>query len=207
MNNKFFNLSKEKQDRILNAGYKSFAQHAYKKASMLSIAEEAQISKSLLFHYFRDKKTLYMFLFQSAVKFLKEIKQELLQTETDFFEALYHELEVRINLLNCYPYIYQFIINVYFEEDKNVLEDITSVKKELLDLQKKKTLVTVDRSKFKNPEDFEVLYDMIINMLEGYLTKKIRTNDFNVPQIRTETILMMENLKRNYYKENEVRLR
>lgn len=79
MNSKFFNLSKQKQDRIIRAGYKTFAEHSYKKASMLSIAEEARISKSLLFHYFKNKKTLYIYLFQSAVKFLKEAKKELLQ--------------------------------------------------------------------------------------------------------------------------------
>lgn len=200
MNSKFFNLSKQKQDRIIRAGYKTFAEHSYKKASMLSIAEEARISKSLLFHYFKNKKTLYIFLFQSAVKFLKEAKKELLQIETDFFKAIYNELEARIKLMNLYPYIFQFVTNAYFEEDKNVISDIACEKNELIALQKKKALVRVDRSMFKHPNDLEVLYDMILNMSEGYIVNKLRTKNFQITKIRDEVILMMENLQRNYYK-------
>lgn len=51
MNDKFYNLPEEKQLLIINAAYKVFAKNSYKKAPMSEIAEEAQISKALLFHY------------------------------------------------------------------------------------------------------------------------------------------------------------
>lgn len=57
MNDKFFALPKEKQDRILNAGYRVFSQNSYKKSPMNEIALEAGISKSLLFFYFKIKKS------------------------------------------------------------------------------------------------------------------------------------------------------
>ena len=48
MNEKFYQLSPEKQERMINAAYKVFSQSNYKKASMSEIAMEGGISKSLL---------------------------------------------------------------------------------------------------------------------------------------------------------------
>ena len=56
MNEKFFSLPEEKQLAIINAGYRVFSQNSYKKIPVSEIAAEAGISKSLLFHYFRNKR-------------------------------------------------------------------------------------------------------------------------------------------------------
>lgn len=66
MNEKFYALPEEKRQRILNAGYFVFSQNSYKKSSMNEIATQAQISKSLLFFYFRNKQELYLFLWDTA---------------------------------------------------------------------------------------------------------------------------------------------
>ncbi|MGM9680202.1 MAG: TetR/AcrR family transcriptional regulator, partial [Eubacteriales bacterium] len=68
MNEKFYHLPPEKQQRILNAGYRVFAQNSYKKSPMSEIADAAGISKSLLFHYFRNKKELYLYLWDTGAR-------------------------------------------------------------------------------------------------------------------------------------------
>lgn len=62
MNDKFFSLPEEKQQAIINAGHRVFSQNTYKNSPMSEIAAAADISKSLLFHYFKNKKELYLFL-------------------------------------------------------------------------------------------------------------------------------------------------
>ena len=62
MNEKFYALPKEKQEKIINAGFRVFSQNSYKKSPMSEIADAAGISKSLLFHYFHNKKELYLFI-------------------------------------------------------------------------------------------------------------------------------------------------
>ena len=52
MNEKFFSLPEEKQQAIINAGYRVFSQNSYKKSPMSEIADAAGISKSLLFLLF-----------------------------------------------------------------------------------------------------------------------------------------------------------
>lgn len=57
MNPKFFELSPEKQQRILNAGFRVFSENSYRKSPVREVAEAAGISKSLLFHYFHNKRS------------------------------------------------------------------------------------------------------------------------------------------------------
>ena len=59
MNPRFRELPEEKQLRILNAAMEVFAQNDYKKVSTDLIAAKAEVSKGLLFYYFRNKKELY----------------------------------------------------------------------------------------------------------------------------------------------------
>lgn len=56
MNEKFFELSQERQNQIINGALKIFSKSSYYQTSTLEIAKEAGISKGLLFHYFKNKK-------------------------------------------------------------------------------------------------------------------------------------------------------
>ena len=86
MNEKFFDLKKEKQDRMINAALKLFAENGYRRASTDDMVKEAGISKGLLFHYFGSKLGLYEFVYDYSVKFLTmELSSVLHQEETDFF--------------------------------------------------------------------------------------------------------------------------
>lgn len=61
MNKRFYQLESQKQMDIINAGIEYFARFEYKKASTEDIAKSAGISKSLLFHYFKNKETYLRF--------------------------------------------------------------------------------------------------------------------------------------------------
>ncbi|EEF68493.1 TetR/AcrR family transcriptional regulator, partial [Holdemania filiformis] len=63
MNEKFYELPPEKQQRIINAGLEVFGAHDYPQASTDDMTAKAEISKGLLFYYFKNKKEFYLFLF------------------------------------------------------------------------------------------------------------------------------------------------
>ncbi len=56
---RFAKLSREKQERILEAAAKQFAAHGYDNASLNQILAEAGISKGAAYYYFDDKADLY----------------------------------------------------------------------------------------------------------------------------------------------------
>ena len=70
MNDKFFELKKEKQDRMINAALKVFSLNGYRHASTDDIVQEAEISKGLLFHYFGSKAGLFAFVYEYSVRYM-----------------------------------------------------------------------------------------------------------------------------------------
>jgi AcrR family transcriptional regulator len=89
LNEKFFELSKEKQDRILNAALKFFAANGYHLALTDEIARTAGISKGLLFHYFKNKQELLQYSYEYSVRFLREkMREKNVQAEKDFFRMM-----------------------------------------------------------------------------------------------------------------------
>ena len=93
MNERFYSLPQDKQQRIINAAYKVFALNSYKKAPMSEIANEAEISKALLFHYFRNKKDLYLYLWDNAADLTQKATMQYKTTQTtNFFEMLRRNL-------------------------------------------------------------------------------------------------------------------
>ena len=86
MNEKFFDLKKEKQDRMINAALKVFALNGYRHASTDDIVREAAISKGLLFHYFENKLGVYAFVYDYSVRYLLlELSTAVDAKETDLF--------------------------------------------------------------------------------------------------------------------------
>ena len=110
MNPKFFNLPEERQDLIRNSAMLEFGESSFKKTSADSIAKRASISKGLLFHYFKDKRELYLYLFQYAIEESvgKYFTDALYCGETDFFLALEKGHKIKMELVRRLPDLYKF---------------------------------------------------------------------------------------------------
>lgn len=118
MNEKFFDLKKEKQDRMINAGLKVFAQNGYRHASTDEIVKEAGISKGLLFHYFVSKAGYYAFLYDYITRFtILELTSEIRDTAIDYFDLQKEILEVEADLMEQYPFLFLFLESVRLEDD------------------------------------------------------------------------------------------
>ena len=106
MNDKFFDLKQEKQDRMINASLKIFSRGGYRHASTDEIVKEAGISKGLLFHYFGSKLGLYGFLFDYSARFmLLELSREVKRSETDYFALTKQMEQARMQVMKLYPYM------------------------------------------------------------------------------------------------------
>ena len=51
----FFKLEKEKQNILLKSAVKEFSSLPYAKVSVFKIAQNAQVSRSGFYYYFKDK--------------------------------------------------------------------------------------------------------------------------------------------------------
>lgn len=202
MNQSYFQLPLDKQKRLINAGYKLFATYPYKKASMLAIAEEADISKSLLFYYFKNKKEYYLFLFDTAIEFLSDHRVKGIHEERyDFFELINKTVEHRMKMIHDYPYLYRFVARAYYETYEEIKVELYKKKKVMIESGEEEVLKLVDYNKFKNPSDVEILHRIVFSIAEGCMRGR---EDLDVSKIQESVIefkAMMEALKKYYYKE------
>lgn len=132
MNDKFFDLKKEKQDRMINAALKIFSMRGYQYASTDDIVREAGISKGLLFHYFGSKLGLYSFIYDYSVRFMTmELKAAVDAGETNFF-TLWKQIETgQLQVLKNYPCMQLFLEKCNTEDTGEALLATAEKKKEL----------------------------------------------------------------------------
>lgn len=125
MNEKFFDLRKEKQNRMINAGLHIFALNGYHHASTDEIVKEAGISKGLLFHYFGSKAGYYAFLYSYINRYaLLEYSSEIRDGRRDLFTLHRDLLRVEAGLMEQYPYLFLYLESLRSETDPEALASL-----------------------------------------------------------------------------------
>ena len=200
MNGKFFDLKKEKQDRMINAALKVFSIGGYKHASTDDIVNEAGISKGLLFHYFGSKLGLYSFLFDYSVRFMKlEITGGVSSTEQDYFEIRRAMEYAKMQVLKNYPYMQQFLDRCRFEDVSEALMAIERQKNVLTDIQAVLKNQS-DRSRFKDEVDYEKLDQMLTYTVDGLMDARFQDASFQPELLYNETCAYFDMMKKLTYR-------
>lgn len=173
MYSKFLNLEPEKRERIMNAAIKEFAQKGYKNASTNEIVKEAEISKGLIFHYFKNKKQLYFFLYDYLMEILKEeYFQNSWLDEKDFLEKMRRASLIKLELFRKYPLIFKFFLTAYSETDIEVKKEVEDRNKKQIEINFPRIYDNIDMSNVKDGVDQQKALKIIIWALEGYANSK-----------------------------------
>ena len=110
MNERFFDLKKDRQDRIINGAMRIFAQNGYRHASTDEMVAAASISKGLLFHYFKSKKGTWEFLYEYSTRYtLLELREAQRRRGCDLFEMYRQLVRVDAAILQKYPHMPLFL--------------------------------------------------------------------------------------------------
>lgn len=178
MNEAFFALPKERQQRIINAAMEVFAKNPYKRASTDDIAAKAGISKGLLFYYFHNKRQLYLHLFNHATLLVENSVMESINGGiTDFFELLEYGASVKMELLEQSPAIMDFCLRAYYDRESEAAAPLAQLLQEKTGGMFQKYFTQVDFSKFRPEVDPAYILRMLTWMTDGYINEKQRANE------------------------------
>lgn len=187
MNERFFDLKKEKQDRMINAALKVFAENGYGHASTDEIVREAGISKGLLFHYFISKLGVYSFIYDYSVRYMMlELMSGVSKEETDFFKLIDQIRFAQLQVMKNYPYMLLFL-------DKSKQEDVsealveTEDKRSILPGWYDETLGRADISVFRSEADAVKLRRIIDFTTSGLMAEHFAEGSFQ-PEIYFEEV-------------------
>lgn len=198
MNQGFFSLPLERQRKIINMGFQIFAQNTYKQAPVAEIAAGAGISKSLLFYHFKNKKELYLFLWEKSIELTsKAMKEQDVLGTNNYFEMLRRSLTGKCNLLRQYPYVSEFSLRAYNEQNMEVKADIQASFKKINMESEKKVLEVVDTTMIRDDINLHEMYQEMIWASDGYLHMALMQGEIKVDQIKTDfekLIIMWEKI-------------
>lgn len=207
MFSKFMNLDIEKRDRIVNAAMKEFAQKGYDHASTNVIVKEAGISKGLLFHYFQNKKQLFLFLLDHCYEVIVEdFYQKADITEPDFFKRVRNAILTKMGLLSKYPDIFKFMEEAFLEDSAEIKEEVETRKREMTDINMAKFFEDIDFSKFRDDVDIQILLKIIMYTFEKmsdealYKAKFIPGHEVDYEQVRQEAEQYFDVMVTCFYK-------
>lgn len=130
MNEKFFDLAREKQDRMINGALEAFAKNGYRHATTDDMVKAVGVSKGLWFHYFGSKEGIYVFTYDYSVKYmLLELSAVVDESKTDYFEMVRQIEQTKARVRKNYPYMTEFLKAAEREQDEEILEKTEDVRR------------------------------------------------------------------------------
>ena len=184
MNERFFSLPTEKQQAIINAGYRVFSQNSYKNSPMSEIADAAGISKSLLFHYFHNKKELYMFLWDKCAEITIEYLTKYgCYEQNDLFESMKKGMQAKMEIIRLYPDMANFTIKAFYEKDADISAAVQESYRKYLKLKADKTLLNLNPEQFIHGLDIPMMYHDMYWASEGYIWEMVQRNNIDIDEM------------------------
>ncbi len=199
MNERFFSLPPKKQQAIVNAGYRVFSQNSYKNSPMSEIAQEAGISKSLLFHYFRNKKELYLFLWdkcaQTTIAFLTQYG---CYEQEELFVSMQRGMRAKMDIIRQYPDMGHFTIRAFYEKDAEISAAIQESYHRYFNLKADRVRMNLNPEQFVPGLDISMMYREMYWASEGYLWEMVQRGNVDVEQMEKDFTKLLEFWKNIY---------
>jgi AcrR family transcriptional regulator len=171
---------------------------------MSEIADAAGISKALLFHYYHNKKELYLFLWDTCCKTMVEEMTKIgAYEQTDLFGSLDYGMQAKLKLMRQYPDIGVFAVRAFYEKDPEVSADIQKSMGQYLNAHAAKKLQKLDPNDFIPGIDLQTMYKEMYWASEGCLWEYIQRGYMNVDAMEEDFRKLLAFWKSVYLRKNQ----
>lgn len=196
----FKNLSEEKKNTILNAAYTCFAKNGYYKTSIADIAAIAHISKSSIFHYFSNKKNLYLYLYEFSVDIITNaVFREIKETTDDFFDRIRQAQIIKMEIMVQYVDMFDFLTTCLKENVPELAKEIKESSRPYIKRGFDTLFDGINWEKFKSGVDTAMVINTVTWVSEGYIRSAIGQK--SVEEMSQEAFEYVNLLKTTFYKE------
>lgn len=197
---KFEQLNEEKRERIINAALMEFAERGYDKASTNTIVKQAEISKGLLFHYFGNKASLFMYLSDYCSELIiKDLYENLDLEDKDILNRIHEIMLRKVILLKRHPRIFEFVKNIYREPNLEMKEKVIKKQQQITEESKTTLFKNIDYSYFKKGLDIEKTMFVIYSTLEKISMSEIIKENMNIDEVVREIETYFDYFREVFY--------
>ncbi|MCR5687331.1 MAG: TetR/AcrR family transcriptional regulator [Lachnospiraceae bacterium] len=199
MNSKFFDVKKDKQDKIINAALHVFTLKGYRDASTDVIVKEAGISKGLLFHYFSSKQGLYDFICDYSTKYMTlELTRTVKKSEKDVFGLMAQISQARVRVMKNYPFMPRFLKSLKNEDDPEAAEAIGTAVEDL-ERTYRNIYDKMDSSRLINPEELPKVIDIVEWVCDGFLNERFKKDDPQPDELYEQYSFYLTMIRDHFY--------
>ena len=198
----FLKLSKEKQQKVINAAKKEFARAPIENVSIKNIVEDADIARGSFYQYFESKEDLLIYILkENSEKLNIKLKSEVSKTNGDIFKLyifLYDSMLEEFTGNSDQDLFKQIFINLK-SSDENIFDIVKNIKPQnIIDYYEQ-----IDKTnlKIENYDDLTVVCDMLNAITRRAVIKNFKNKSNE--ECRTMFLKEIEYLKHGIEKKEE----
>ena len=175
MIDKFESLPEEKKKRILDAAIEEFAVNGYDKASTNSIVKKADISKGILFHYFKSKKNLFLYIFDYCITNLTDKYYSVKETDPkDIFERFISISIRKIKIISEEPLMNRLVFSAISNMPESLKQELTERYNTYYAKEMPRFFEDIDTSKFRKEIDSQKAIELIMMCMDSISNKYLQ---------------------------------
>lgn len=172
----FENLTEEKKKRIIDVCIEEFSQNGYKNASTNNIVKNADISKGILFHYFGNKRKLYLYVLDYVTELLNEnFYKEMEEMPVGFFERMTKIGIVKLKIAYENPLMYKLILDAYMHSPDELKTEIQERHEKMYKDGIPIMFNNIDTTKFRKNIDQKKATETILFVFDGISNKYLKS--------------------------------
>ncbi len=204
----FENLPEDKKNKIMDVCIEEFAIHGYQNASTNAIVKNADISKGVLFHYFGNKKNLYLYVIDFIMNYmLGNFPPMLSEKPEDVFEKIVSMSIKKLEIYYDNPKMYEVIVKAFTEPPIGLEKEINERHMKIYNENYSEFFKNLDTSKFRGDIDAQMAIELIMLSTDALGNKylnlfkggKMELSLENMKVITNEFFKYIEILKKGIY--------
>lgn len=125
----FEQIRQQSMDAIMQAALELFGHSGYHSTSISKIAQEAGISKGLIYNYFESKEDLLKRIVLDAIEKGEHLMDEAMSRSDDPFKQLQYLLEISVDMVKSNLHYWKLVTSLAFQGDVlTPIEDVLAEK-------------------------------------------------------------------------------
>lgn len=194
----FYNLSTEKQKKIIKSARKEFSRVPLAEASIQNIVQDADIARGSFYQYFEDKEDLFEYIVEEvAINLIKKFNSKLSECK-DIFETyifIYDEMVRNQGIDRNRKFCQMFFRNTKL--DDKILEHI---RKKIIEIRQVNFEEIIEKSKLDlSKKDIRLFIKMVNSITVQSIAEALNSTENNKQEKRNNFLRELNFVKYGVY--------
>lgn len=173
-------MNKAMHTKIIESVIQEFNEKSYEKASMNHICQIGQISKGIIYHYFKDKDELYLECIKICFETIVTYYQDHLPLDMNQEESMKIYMQLRMQFFEEYPQLRGLFFHTILRTPSHLKEEVKMIKTDFDVLNEDFIKHYLQSKKLRTGVSFEralEYYKMMQNTFNDYFRVQIENGE------------------------------